>query len=81
MLLCIKRATMPCHDMAVCQCVARFADGRIFTDIGDANPDNGAKHLKPHYGRMSATRASARALRRALNIAACSGEELGQDID
>ena len=81
MLLCIKRATMSCHDMAVCQCGARFADGRIFTDIGDASPDNGAKPLKPHDGRMSATRASARALRRALNIAACSVEELGQDIN
>ena len=80
-MLCIKRATMSCYDMAVCQCVARFADGRIFTDIGDASPDNGAKHLKPHYSHMSATRASARALRWALNIAACSIEELGQDID
>jgi hypothetical protein len=25
-------------DMAVCQCTARFADGRTCTDIGDASP-------------------------------------------
>ena len=65
-------------DMAVCQCAARFADGRMFCDIGDASPDNVAKHLRPHLVRMAATRASARALRRALNIAACSVEELGE---
>ena len=63
-------------DMAVCQCVARFADGHTFYDIGDASPDNVAKHLRPHFVRMAATRSSARALRRALNIAVCSVEEL-----
>jgi hypothetical protein len=65
-------------DVAICQCVARFADGRVFCDIGDASPDNVAQHLRPHFIRMAATRASARALRRALNIAVCSLEELGQ---
>jgi hypothetical protein len=68
-------------DMAVCQCVARFADGRVFCDIGDASPDNVAKHLRPHFIRMAATRASARALRRALNISACSVEELGAEVE
>lgn len=66
-------------DMAVCQATARFSDGRTFTDIGDASPENVAKHLRPHCVRMSATRASARALRRALNISACSVEELGNE--
>jgi len=66
-------------DLTVCQATARFQDGRIFTDIGDASPSNVAKHLAPHFIRMAATRASARALRRALNIAACSLEELGGD--
>ena len=68
-------------DMAVCQCVARFADGRVFCDIGDASPDNVAKHLRSHCIRMAATRASARALRRALNISACSVEELGAEVE
>jgi hypothetical protein len=59
-------------DLAVCQAVARFRDGRTFTDIGDATPQNvPVAHLKPHFIRLAATRASARALRRALNISAC----------
>jgi hypothetical protein len=66
-------------DMAVCQATARFQDGRTFTDIGDASPDNVAKHLRPHFVRMAATRASARALRRALNIRHCVVEELGEE--
>ena len=65
-------------DMAVCQCVAHCADGRTFGDIGDASPDKVAKHLRPHCESMAATRASARALRRALHIAACSVAELGE---
>jgi hypothetical protein len=48
--------------------------GRTFTDIGDASPENVARHLKPAFVRMAATRASARALRRALNVAACAVE-------
>jgi hypothetical protein len=66
-------------DQAVCQATARFQDGRVFTDIGDASPENVAKHLRPHFVRMSATRASARALRRALNISAAAVEELGAE--
>ena len=64
---------------AVCQCTARFQDGRTFPDGGDASPDNVAKHLRPHFVRLAATRASARALRRALNISACSVEEVGEE--
>jgi hypothetical protein len=67
------------ESLAVCQCVAKFHDGRVFTDIGDASPTNVARHLAPHFVRMAGTRASARALRRALNIAACAVEELGEE--
>jgi hypothetical protein len=66
-------------DFAVCQCVARFADGRIFTDIGDATPENVKSHLKDHFIRIAATRATARALRRALNIDMVAVEELGEE--
>ena len=65
--------------LAVCQATAVFQDGRRFTDIGDATPESVATHLKPHFIRMAATRASARALRRALNVSACAVEELGED--
>lgn len=67
-------------ELAVCQCTARLAEGRTCTDIGDASPTNVARHLAPHFIRMAATRASARALRRALNISACSVEELGDEV-
>jgi hypothetical protein len=66
-------------DFAVCMSTATFADGKSFTDIGDASPSNVKRHLAPHYIRMSATRASARALRRALNIHVVALEELGED--
>jgi hypothetical protein len=65
-------------ELAVCQSTARFKDGRVFTDIGDATPQNVKPHMKPHFIRLAATRASARALRRALNIDACSLEELAE---
>jgi hypothetical protein len=67
-------------DFAVCQSTATFADGRVFTDIGDATPDNvAAKGLRPHFVRIAATRAAARALRRALNISQVAVDELGQE--
>ena len=64
---------------AVCPCTTRFQDGRTGTEVGDASPDNVAKHLRPHVVRLAATRAAARALRRALTISACSVEELGEE--
>jgi hypothetical protein len=67
------------ETMAVCQSTARFKDGLVVTDMGDATPANVKAHLKPHFARMSATRAAARALRRALNIDAVSVEELGEE--
>jgi hypothetical protein len=67
--------------LCVCQATATFKDGRIFTDIGDATERNVPKHLSPHFIRLSATRASARALRRALNLSECSVEELSGQED
>ena len=67
-------------DLAICQATAVFQDGSRYTDIGDATPDSVAKHLRPHFIRMAATRASARALRRAFYISACSVEELGDEV-
>jgi hypothetical protein len=64
--------------LAVCQSTARFQDGRVFTDIGDATPKNVKVHLAPHFIRLAATRASARALRRAHGINDVAVEELGE---
>lgn len=52
----------------------------VFTGIGDASPDNVSRMLAPHYIRMAETRAKARALRDAVNIAVTALEELG-DLD
>jgi hypothetical protein len=68
-------------EFAVCQAVARFQDGMVVTDIGDATPQNVKKHLVPHFVRIAATRASARALRRALNVSEIAVEELGELSD
>ena len=80
-LVALETTVVQCSPtLAVCQSTARFQDGRTFTDIGDASPDNVAKHVRPHFVRMAATRASARALRRALNVAAVAVEELGEEV-
>lgn len=79
-LVALETSVVQCSaTLAVCHATARFADGRTFSEVGDASPENVAKHLRPHFVRMAATRASARALRRALNISACAVEELGAE--
>ena len=55
-------------------------DDQVFTEIGDANPRNVARHVVPHLPRMAATRAKARALRDATNNATTAVEEL-EDVD
>jgi hypothetical protein len=67
--------------MALAQCTATFADGRVFTDVADSSPSNVGAQVKAHWPRLSATRAAARALRNALGIDACSVEELGEVVD
>jgi hypothetical protein len=80
-LVSLETTVVQCSfDLAVCQATAVFRDGRRFTDIGDACEANVAPHLRKHFIRMAATRASARALRRALYISACSVEELGDEV-
>jgi hypothetical protein len=59
--------------------VARFSDGRAFADIGDATPALVVKPLRHAYIRVAGTRAAARALRRALNIAAVAVQELVEE--
>ena len=61
---------------AIVEATATFADGRTFTDIGDATASNVGAQVKPHYIRVASCRAKARALRDGLNVSMCSVEEI-----
>ena len=65
-------------ELALAQCTATFTDGRVVTDVADSTPANVAPHVRPHWPRMAATRAAARALRNALALDMCSLEELAE---
>jgi hypothetical protein len=41
---------------------ATFSDGRVFTEWGDATPENVGVQVRPHWVRMALTRAKARCL-------------------
>jgi hypothetical protein len=51
-----------------------------FTGIGDANPDNVSAQVSAHFIRMAETRATARALRLAVNIGEVAIEELSGGV-
>jgi hypothetical protein len=63
-------------DLALAEATAMFHDGRTFTEAADATPTNVNSRIKPHFARMALTRAKARALRDALNLAYVCAEEL-----
>jgi hypothetical protein len=63
-------------DLATARATATFADGRTFTEAADATPDNVNAQVRKHFARCALTRAKARALRDALNIATVALEEL-----
>jgi len=65
---------------AICGAVAEGKNGEVFSDIGDANPDNCAPLIVKHLIRMASTRAKGRALRDMCNIGIACLEELG-DFD
>ena len=65
-------------NVAICKATVEMEDGRTFTGIGDANPRNVSRSIVPHLTRMAETRAKARALRDAVNVAGLASlEELG----
>lgn len=62
---------------AICRATAQTSFGGIFSDIGDANPQNCNSKVAKHLLRMASTRAKSRALRDLTNIGMTCLEELG----
>jgi hypothetical protein len=65
-------------ETTICRAVIEMGDGRVFSGIGDATPQNVGRNIVPHAVRMAETRAKARALRDAINVGAVALEELGE---
>ena len=68
-------------ETTICRAVIEMGDGRVFSGIGDATPQNVGRNIVPHAIRMAETRAKARALRDAINVGAVALEELGEIDD
>jgi len=68
-------------NVAIVKATAEMDDGRRFSGIGDASPDNVGRNIVPHLIRMAETRAKARALRDAVNVGATALEELSDGDD
>jgi hypothetical protein len=68
-------------NVAVIKATVQMEDGRMFSGIGDASPDNVGRNIAPHIIRMAETRAKARALRDAVNVGATALEELSDGDD
>ncbi len=66
------------EDLALAEATTEFKDGRTFMECADATPTNVGAKVKAHFARMALTRAKARGLRDALNIAMCSVEEMAE---
>jgi len=63
-------------NVAVVKAMVEMEDGRTFSCIGAASPENVGRNIIPHIIRMAETRAKARALRDAVNVGATALEEL-----
>ena len=68
-------------NVAIVKAVCEMEDGRRFSGIGDASPENVGRNIAPHIIRMAETRAKARALRDAVNVGATALEELSEGDD
>src|ERR687894_1064930 len=68
-------------QVAIVKAVCEMEDGRKFSGIGDASPENVGRNIAPHVIRMAETRAKARALRDAVNVGATALEELSEGDD
>ena len=68
-------------NVAIVKATCEMEDGRRFSGIGDASPENVGRNIAPHVIRMAETRAKARALRDAVNVGATALEELSDGDD
>jgi hypothetical protein len=68
-------------NVAIVKAVAEMEDGRRFSGLGDASPQNVSRNIAVHLIRMAETRAKARALRDAVNVGATALEELSDGDD
>lgn len=65
-------------DVAIVKATVRMDDGKKFSGLGDASPENAARHVAAHIIRLAETRAKARALRDAVNVGVTALEELSE---
>jgi len=72
----IQTPTAQNGPLAIVKATAIFADGRLFSDYGDASPRNTSAAISAAVLRMAATRAKGRVLRDALGV----GEPLAEEI-
>ena len=72
----IQLPTKENGNFAICKAEVVSKTGEIFTDIGDANPNNCSAKVAKHLLRMASTRSIARALRSFTNIGMTCLEEL-----
>ena len=63
--------------MAICKATVISKSGEVFTDVGDATPQNCHPRVAKHLLRMASTRAIARALRSMTNVGMTALEEIG----
>jgi len=83
MSLKVELLQYPCKDNgheAITKAVAETSKGEIYTDIGDASPQNCDSRIAKHLIRMSSTRSKSRVLRDLSNISMLAIEEVG-DVD
>ena len=72
----IQLPTKENDHMAICRAIVVSKSGEVFSDVGDATPQNCHPRVAKHLLRMASTRAIARALRSMTNVGMTALEEI-----